>query len=211
MHAAGEYTWLPSGAFDLVSLSLVCHELPRSATKEVYGEILLICALRSLYSYLYWTCMEEGLRFRSFEYHNATNVGSLYAWFYIFKFFLSPNFWGASSKVTFTWVQIIEEAHRLLKPGGALAIMEMNPYSPLVQNMINNIFAFTAVSWNCPLHLFSMLKCVIGRDGQILWTYVEKNLSLKTRVDGEWKPWQESTLCQDPICCGTSRIMVLNL
>lgn len=73
MHAAGEYTWLPSGAFDLVSLSLVCHELPRSATKE-----------------------------------------------------------------------IIEEAHRLLKPGGALAIMEMNPYSPLVQNMINNIFAFTA-------------------------------------------------------------------
>jgi len=43
-------------------------------------------------------------------------------------------------------VQIIEEAHRLLKPGGALAIMEMNPYSPLVQNMINNIFAFTAVS-----------------------------------------------------------------
>lgn len=53
MHAAGEYTWLPSGAFDLVSLSLVCHELPRSATKEVSGEILLICALRSLYGYLY--------------------------------------------------------------------------------------------------------------------------------------------------------------
>jgi len=53
MHAAGEYTWLPSGAFDLVSLSLVCHELPRSATKEVCGEILLICALRSLYNYLY--------------------------------------------------------------------------------------------------------------------------------------------------------------
>lgn len=63
-----------------------------------------------------------------------------------FLFFLPPNFWGASSKVTFTCVQIIEEAHRLLKPGGALAIMEMNPYSPLVQNMINNIFAFTAVS-----------------------------------------------------------------
>lgn len=73
LHAAGEYTGLPSGAFDLVSLCLVCHELPRSATEE-----------------------------------------------------------------------ILEEAHRLLRPGGALSIMEMNPYSPLVQNMVNNVFAFTA-------------------------------------------------------------------
>lgn len=73
VHAAGENTGLPSGAFDLVSLSLVCHELPREATK-----------------------------------------------------------------------QIIEEAHRLLKRGGALAIMEMNPYSPLLQKMVNNMFAFTA-------------------------------------------------------------------
>jgi len=73
MHAAGEYTGLPSGAFDLVSLCLVCHELPRSATK-----------------------------------------------------------------------QIIEEAQRLLKPGGALAIMEMNPYSSSLQRMVNNVFAFTA-------------------------------------------------------------------
>lgn len=63
-----------------------------------------------------------------------------------FSIFFVTKFLGASSKVTFTRVQIIEEAHRLLKPGGALAIMEMNPYSPLVQNMINNIFAFTAVS-----------------------------------------------------------------
>lgn len=73
LHAAGEYTGLPSGTFDLVSLSLVCHELPREATKL-----------------------------------------------------------------------IIEEAHRLLKRGGALAIMEMNPYSLGVQKMVNNIFAFTA-------------------------------------------------------------------
>lgn len=73
LHAAGEYTGLPSGAFDLVSLSSVCHELPREATKL-----------------------------------------------------------------------IIEEAHRLLKPGGALAIMEMNPYSPHLQKMVNNIIAFTA-------------------------------------------------------------------
>ncbi|KAL2635394.1 hypothetical protein R1flu_006873 [Riccia fluitans] len=73
LHAAAEYTGLPSGAYDLVSLCLVCHELPRSATK-----------------------------------------------------------------------QIVEEAHRLLKPGGALAIMEMNPYSPYLQSMVNNVFAFTA-------------------------------------------------------------------
>lgn len=90
-------------------------------------------------------------------------------WFSFSILFLSPILLGASSKVTFTCVQIIEEAHRLLKPGGALAIMEMNPYSPLVQSMINNIFAFTAVSFNCLLHCFSTLKCVIGGDGQMLW------------------------------------------
>ncbi|KAJ7567472.1 hypothetical protein O6H91_02G149500 [Diphasiastrum complanatum] len=73
LHAAGEYTGLQAGSFDLVSLSLVCHELPRSATK-----------------------------------------------------------------------QIVEEANRLLKIGGVLAIMEMNPYSPHVQRMVNNVFAFTA-------------------------------------------------------------------
>ncbi|KAG6553443.1 hypothetical protein Mapa_005179 [Marchantia paleacea] len=73
LHAAAEYTGLPSGAYDLVSLCLVCHELPRTATK-----------------------------------------------------------------------QIIEEAHRLLKPGGALAIMEMNPYSPHLQRMVTNVFALTA-------------------------------------------------------------------
>jgi ubiquinone/menaquinone biosynthesis C-methylase UbiE len=44
-------------------------------------------------------------------------------------------------------VQIIEEAQRLLKPGGALAIMEMNPYSSSLQRMVNNVFAFTAVSF----------------------------------------------------------------
>lgn len=44
-------------------------------------------------------------------------------------------------------MQIIEEAQRLLKPGGALAIMEMNPYSPALQRMVNNVFAFTAVSF----------------------------------------------------------------
>ncbi len=44
-------------------------------------------------------------------------------------------------------MQIIEEAQRLLKPGGALAIMEMNPYSSSLQRMVNNVFAFTAVSF----------------------------------------------------------------
>lgn len=37
LHAAGEYTGLPSGAYDLVSMCLVCHELPRSATKKVFN------------------------------------------------------------------------------------------------------------------------------------------------------------------------------
>eukprot|EP01018_Ginkgo_biloba_P011313 Gb_26146 [translate_table: standard] len=41
-------------------------------------------------------------------------------------------------------MQIIEEANRLLMPGGALCIMEINPYSPLVQKMVSNVFAFTA-------------------------------------------------------------------
>ncbi|GLJ44861.1 hypothetical protein SUGI_0944050, partial [Cryptomeria japonica] len=40
--------------------------------------------------------------------------------------------------------QVIDEANRLLKSGGALCIMEMNPHSPLVQKMVNNVFAFTA-------------------------------------------------------------------
>lgn len=55
-------------------------------------------------------------------------------------------------------MQILEEAHRLLRPGGALTIMEMNPYSPLVQNMVKNVFAFTAVShldMSCPIFCFA--------------------------------------------------------
>ena len=41
---------------------------------------------------------------------------------------------------------MIEEAYRILKPGGAFAIMEMNPRSPFLQKMVDNVFAFTAVS-----------------------------------------------------------------
>eukprot|EP00850_Spirogloea_muscicola_P015778 SM000124S25910 [mRNA] locus=s124:2650:5388:- [translate_table: standard] len=73
LHGAGEATGLPSNSVDLVSMCLVCHELPRFATK-----------------------------------------------------------------------QIIAEAQRILRPGGALAIMEMNPQSPFLQRMVNNVFAFTA-------------------------------------------------------------------
>lgn len=35
LHAAGEATGLPAESADLVSICLVCHELPRSATKKV--------------------------------------------------------------------------------------------------------------------------------------------------------------------------------
>lgn len=73
VHAAGEDTGLPDCSADLVSICLVCHELPRSATTK-----------------------------------------------------------------------IIAEANRVLKPGGALAIMEMNPNSPFFQSMVDNVFAFTA-------------------------------------------------------------------
>ncbi|CAI7801907.1 unnamed protein product [Closterium sp. NIES-54] len=40
IHAAAEDTGLPAGSADLVSICLVCHELPRSATKKQPGEAL---------------------------------------------------------------------------------------------------------------------------------------------------------------------------
>ncbi|CAI5500349.1 unnamed protein product, partial [Closterium sp. Naga37s-1] len=73
IHAAAEDTGLPAESVDLVSICLVCHELPRSATKK-----------------------------------------------------------------------IIEEAHRILRPGGAFAVMEMNPRSPFFQRISNNPFTFAA-------------------------------------------------------------------
>jgi ubiquinone/menaquinone biosynthesis C-methylase UbiE len=38
VHAAAESTGLPAAAFDLVSMCLVCHELPQKATREVFRE-----------------------------------------------------------------------------------------------------------------------------------------------------------------------------
>jgi ubiquinone/menaquinone biosynthesis C-methylase UbiE len=38
VHAAAESTGLPAAAFDLVSLCLVCHELPQKATREIFRE-----------------------------------------------------------------------------------------------------------------------------------------------------------------------------
>jgi ubiquinone/menaquinone biosynthesis C-methylase UbiE len=38
VHAAAESTGLPAAAFDLVSICLVCHELPQKATKEIFRE-----------------------------------------------------------------------------------------------------------------------------------------------------------------------------
>ncbi|MFN9621405.1 MAG: class I SAM-dependent methyltransferase [Cyanobacteriota bacterium] len=37
-HAAAEATGLPSGAYDLITLQFVCHELPASATRAVLAE-----------------------------------------------------------------------------------------------------------------------------------------------------------------------------
>jgi ubiquinone/menaquinone biosynthesis C-methylase UbiE len=38
VHAAAESTGLPANAFDLVSIFLVCHELPQKATMEIFRE-----------------------------------------------------------------------------------------------------------------------------------------------------------------------------
>ncbi len=64
VHAAGESTGLPAHSYDLVSLFLICHELPQTATHEIF-----------------------------------------------------------------------QEAKRLLKPGGHLAIMDMNPASEIYSQM----------------------------------------------------------------------------
>lgn len=38
LHRAAEDTRLPDNSFDLVSICLVCHELPRTATQEIFAE-----------------------------------------------------------------------------------------------------------------------------------------------------------------------------
>ncbi len=64
VHAAGESTGLPSASYDLISLFLICHELPQTATRQIF-----------------------------------------------------------------------QEAKRLLKPGGHIAIMDMNPQSEIYSQM----------------------------------------------------------------------------
>jgi ubiquinone/menaquinone biosynthesis C-methylase UbiE len=64
VHAAGESTGLPAASYDLVSLFLICHELPQTATRQIF-----------------------------------------------------------------------QEAKRLLKPGGHIAIMDMNPKSDIYSQM----------------------------------------------------------------------------
>ncbi len=64
VHAAAEHTDLPTASYDLLSLFLICHELPQTATLEIF-----------------------------------------------------------------------EEARRLLKPGGHIAIMDMNPASEIYSQM----------------------------------------------------------------------------
>lgn len=38
VHAAAEETGLPDTSFDLISISLVCHELPQTATRKIFRE-----------------------------------------------------------------------------------------------------------------------------------------------------------------------------
>lgn len=38
IHAAAESTGLPNASFDLISIFLMCHELPQAATKEIFAE-----------------------------------------------------------------------------------------------------------------------------------------------------------------------------
>ena len=38
VHAAGEATGLPAQSYDLVSLFLICHELPQTATRQIFQE-----------------------------------------------------------------------------------------------------------------------------------------------------------------------------
>ncbi|WP_309730877.1 class I SAM-dependent methyltransferase [Chamaesiphon sp. OTE_75_metabat_556] len=70
IHAAGEATGLPAHSYDLVSLFLICHEVPHTATREIF-----------------------------------------------------------------------REAKRLLKPGGQIAIMDMNPKSEIYAQMAPYILA----------------------------------------------------------------------
>jgi len=39
VHAAAEATGLPDASFDLASIFLVCHELPQSATRQIFREV----------------------------------------------------------------------------------------------------------------------------------------------------------------------------
>ena len=39
LHAAAESTGLPDASVDLVSICLMCHELPQSATREIFAEM----------------------------------------------------------------------------------------------------------------------------------------------------------------------------
>ncbi len=44
VHAPAENTGLPDRCFDLISMSLVCHELPQEATRQILGEMYRLLA-----------------------------------------------------------------------------------------------------------------------------------------------------------------------
>jgi ubiquinone/menaquinone biosynthesis C-methylase UbiE len=78
--------------------------------------------------------------------------------------------------------RIMEEAMRVLRPGGAIAIMEMDPNSAFVDKLRKNLFAFTALKSTEPylddymtFPIVDALKVRDGRDAQrpecrfVLW------------------------------------------
>lgn len=62
VHAAAEATGLPDASYDLVSICLVCHELPQSATRQIFAE-----AKRLLSPGGYLTIMDMNPRSEAFK------------------------------------------------------------------------------------------------------------------------------------------------
>lgn len=56
MHAAGERTGLPAGSADLVSISLVLHELPQHATRAVIREAYRVLRPQGVLSVMVRLC-----------------------------------------------------------------------------------------------------------------------------------------------------------
>ncbi|CAI5950107.1 unnamed protein product [Closterium sp. NIES-64] len=159
IHAAAEDTGLPAESVDLVSICLVCHELPRSATKKVRSE-QCVCGLERGRQ----ACMRVGVE-KAPQQHQKRGLRA--GWVNLVSrcpmchelarsanttrmsgrgcvHVLERGVRGVRLKRGVHGCAIIEEAHRILRPGGAFAVMEMNPRSPFFQKISNNPFTFAA-------------------------------------------------------------------